>query len=199
MPNRRSPSIPTTSLHLAALGVHLGQSTGGPMVTATAPIYVSTDGGNTWTMALIVPSRVGSTFPTGDITLSFSSTPSGGCRTLHKLALRRDTQVYGRPGRPMTALRSQDPFCGTLMTVLDTRRAMLTSRTPSSQTAGGQDKLYIGFNNGFGNVPCPPPVAPSGRSSTLDVSQDAAVGDTRLDARLRSKRATLPARTDSPR
>src|SRR5512138_2570107 len=38
--------------------------TGGPMSTATAPIYVSTDRGASWALALIVPSAVGAGFPT---------------------------------------------------------------------------------------------------------------------------------------
>jgi hypothetical protein len=186
VPNSRSgetnqdaePTItvdPNNALHMAGSAFTWDNLTGGSMVTATAPIYVSTDGGNTWTMALIVPSRVGSTFPTGDITLSFSSTPSGA-------AAHSTSWLYGgilrstATGRPMTALRSQDPFSATLMTVLDTRTGNVDQPHTMSRTTGGQDKLYIGFNNGFGNVPCPPPVAPSGRSSTLDVSQDAAVG-----------------------
>src|SRR2546429_519168 len=83
--------------------------TGGPMTTNTAPIYVSTDGGNTWTMAMIVPSKAGSNFPTGDITLSFSSTPSGA-------QAHQTSWLYGgilrstNGGFPMTALPSQEPF-----------------------------------------------------------------------------------------
>ncbi len=51
--------------------------TGGPMSTATAPIYVSTDRGATWTLAMIVPSKVGAGFPTGDINVTFGGTLSG--------------------------------------------------------------------------------------------------------------------------
>jgi hypothetical protein len=184
VPNSRSgetnqdaePTItvdPNNSQHLAGSAFTWDNLTGGPMVTATAPIYVSTNGGNTWTMPLIVPSILGSSFPTGDITLSFSSTPSGA-------AAHSTSWLYGgilrstAAGRPMTALRSQDPFSATLMTVLDTRSGNVDQPHTMSFTSGGQDKLYIGFNNGFGNVPCPPPVAPSGRSSTLDVTQNAA-------------------------
>jgi hypothetical protein len=166
---------PNNSQHLAGSAFTWDNLTGGPMVTATAPIYVSSDGGNTWAMALIVPSLLGSGFPTGDITLSFSSTPSGA--TAHSTSwlyggILRSTAA----GRPMTALREQDPFSTTLMTVLDTHTGNVDQPHTLSFTAGAQDKLYIGFNNGFGNVPCPPPVAPNGRSSTLDVSQDAKTG-----------------------
>jgi hypothetical protein len=186
VPNSRSgetnqdaePTItvdPHNAQHLAGSAFTWDNLTESPMVTATAPIYVSTDGGNNWSMALIVPSLIGSGFPTGDITLSFSSTPSGA-------AAHTTSWLYGgilrstAAGRPMTALRSQDPFSSTLMTVLDTRAGNVDQPHTISFTGGGQDKLYIGFNNGFGNFPCPPPVAPNGRSSTLDVSQDAAIG-----------------------
>src|SRR5262249_31905600 len=40
---------------------------------ALAPIYMSLDGGNTWALNPIVPSAVGSTEGTGDITTSFNS------------------------------------------------------------------------------------------------------------------------------
>src|SRR5437588_488158 len=84
VPNSRSgetnqdaePTItvdPNNVHHMAGSAFTWDNLTESPMVTATAPIYVSSDGGNTWAMALIVPSQIGSGFPTGDITLSFSS------------------------------------------------------------------------------------------------------------------------------
>ncbi len=141
--------------------------TGGPMVTATAPIYVSSDGGNTWTMSFIVPSKVGAGFPTGDITLSFSSTLSGA--VAHQTSwLYAGTLSSTVAPRPMTPLRAQDPFSATLMTTLDTRTGNVDQPHTISKTAGAQDKLYVGFNNGYGCM-----VAPNGRSAMLDVSQDA--------------------------
>lgn len=187
VPNSRSaetsqdaePTItvdPNNFHHMAGSAFTWDNLTGGPMLTATAPIYVSTDSGNTWTMSLIVPSQVGLGFPTGDITLSFSSTPSGA--VAHPTSWLYGGILRSTPtGRPMTALRAQDPFSTTLMTVLDTRTGNVDQPHTLAKTAGGgKDKLYIGFNNGFGNFPCPPPVAPNGRSSTLDVTQDAAAG-----------------------
>src|SRR5689334_25369568 len=41
--------------------------TQGPMLNSTAPIYVSSNRGGTWTLAYIVPSAVGTGFATGDI------------------------------------------------------------------------------------------------------------------------------------
>jgi hypothetical protein len=144
--------------------------TGNPMTTATAPIYVSIDRGATWTLALTVPSRVGAPFPTADITMSFSSTLSGApshqTSWLYAGILRATAG-----GTPMTVLRAQDFLdTGTLMTALDTRSGNVDQPHTRAQTATGQDKLYVGFNNGFGCV------APNGRSSTLDVSQSAAAG-----------------------
>lgn len=178
VPNSRSgetnqdaePTItvdPNNFLRMAGSAFTWDNLTAAPMVTATAPIYVSTDGGYTWTLAFIVPSKIGTGFPTGDITLNFSSTLSG--------ALAHQTSwLYGgtlsstSAPRPMTVLRAQDPFSGTLMITLDTRSGNVDQPHTMSRTSGaGQDKLYVGFNNGWGCV------APSGRSSTLDVSQDA--------------------------
>lgn len=139
----------------------------GPNVTASAPIYVSTDGGNTWSLAFIVPSKVGAGFPTGDITLNFSSTLSG--------ALAHQTSwLYGgilsstSSPRPMVVLRAQDPYAATLMATLDTRTGNVDQPHTTAETSGAQDKVYVGFNNGWGCV------VPSGRTSTADVAQDGA-------------------------
>ena len=50
--------------------------TGDPMGGAFAPIYVSTDGGNTWRLNSIVPSVQGSGLGTGDISVAFASSGS---------------------------------------------------------------------------------------------------------------------------
>jgi hypothetical protein len=207
IPNSRSgetnqdaePTItidPHNFARMAASAFTWDNLTGGPMVTDTAPIYVSTDGGNTWDLAFIVPSKSGAGFPTGDITLSFSSTLSGavahqtswlygGILSSDCPATLKGCHDPSLPRRPMVVLRAQDPFSAALMTTLNTRTGNVdqphtVSKTSGphtiTKTSGGtQDKLYVGFNNGFGNYPCPPSVAPNGRSSTLDVSLDAAV------------------------
>jgi hypothetical protein len=158
--------------------------TGTPMVTATAPVYVSTDRGATWTLAYIVPSKIGAGFPTGDITLSFSSTLSGA--QAHQTSwLYGGTLSSTSASRPMTVLRAQDPFSGGLMTTLDTRTGNVDQPHTISRTSGaGQDKLYVGFNNGYG---CG---ASSGRTSTLDVSQDAAAATPTLTLDLIEARNT---------
>lgn len=145
-----------------------------PMTTNTAPIYVSSDRGATWGMAFIVPSKIGSGFPTGDINLSFGSTLSGA--PLHAASwLYGGTLSAATPGFPMTVLRTQDFLdLATVMATLDTRTGNVDQPHVHALSAiggagTGQDKLYVGFNNGFG---CG---APGGRTSTLDVSQSAAV------------------------
>src|SRR5829696_2228935 len=47
-----------------------------PLGGPNAPIYASTNGGLTWTLNSIVPSAVGGSFPTGDITTDFSGGPN---------------------------------------------------------------------------------------------------------------------------
>jgi hypothetical protein len=159
---------PSNVAHMAGAAFTWDNLTGAPMATATAPIYVSSDRGQSWTMAMIVPSQSGSPFPTGDITLSFSATASGA--TAHS-----SSWLYGgilsavSAGLPMTVLRSQDPFSTAGMTVLDGRSGNVDQPHTTARTSGGQDRLYVGFNNGFACI------APSGRSSTVDVSQDAAI------------------------
>ena len=77
--------------------------------TATAPIFTSTDSGNTWSLNNIVPSGNGST---SDISLKFGT--QGG--TLYTGILRG-----GQATRTMDILRSANPFGSTNMTTLVTR------------------------------------------------------------------------------
>src|SRR5262249_11731612 len=51
---------------------------------------------------------------------------------------------------------------------LDTRPGNVDQPHTQALSAAGQDRLWVGFNNGFGCL------APNGRSATLDVSQNAA-------------------------
>ena len=179
VPNSRSgetnqdaePTItvdPNNFMRMAGSAFTWDNLTQAPNVTATAPIYVSTDGGDTWALSFIVPSKVGAGFPTGDITINFSSTLSGA-------VAHQTSWLYGgilssaSSPRPMVALRAQDPFSPTLMTVLDTRSGNVDQPHTAAKSTGGQDRLYIGFNNGFNCV------VPNGRTSTLDISQDGVI------------------------
>lgn len=140
-----------------------------PMVTATAPIYVSKNSGDTWSLAFVIPSKIGSGFPTGDITLSFSATLSGAPNDKTSW-LYGGTLTSAAAGRPMTVLRGQDPFSSTVFSTLDTRTGNVDQPHTLAFTSGAaQDKLYVGFNNGWNCV------NPTGRTSDFDVSQDAAI------------------------
>lgn len=159
---------PNSALRLAGSAFTWDNLTMAPNVTATAPIYVTNDGGTTWSLSFIVPSKLGAGFPTGDITLAFSSTLSG--------ALAHETSwLYGgilsakASPRPMIVLRAQDAYAAAAMTTLDSIAGNVDQPHTTARTSGAQDKLYVGFNNGFGCL------APNGRSSTVDVSQDATV------------------------
>lgn len=142
----------------------------GPMTTNTAPIYVSQDRGATWTMAFTVPSLIGNSFPTSDINLHFGSTLSGapGHETswLYGGILRATATGY-----PMAVLRTPDYLDPAVMTVLDTRTGNVDQpHVEALSSFGGEDKLYVGFNNGWGCL-----TIPNGRTATLDVSQSASV------------------------
>lgn len=160
---------PTEPSRMAGSAFTWDNLSGGPMVTATAPIYVSKDGGKTWVLAYIVPSMAGAGFPTGDITLSFAAR-STEHHEHPPSRLYGGTLSSAQPGRPMTVLGTADPFAATLMATLDTHTGNVDQPHTIAQTSGAkQDKLYVGFNNGYGCV------APMGRSSTVDVSPDGSV------------------------
>lgn len=143
--------------------------TASPNTTNTAPVFVSTDRGATWTLTFIVPSLLGAGFPTGDINISFSSTVSG--------AANGTSWLYGgilsstASPRPMIVLRAQDPYGAALMTQLSNRTGNVDQPHATALTSfwDGQDRVYVGFNNGFSCVPA------NGRTATLDVTQNGKV------------------------
>lgn len=68
---------PRNPMQFAASAFTWDNLTGGPMLGALAPIWISTDGGMQWDLVNIVPTVRGSSRPTNDITLHFSATESG--------------------------------------------------------------------------------------------------------------------------
>src|SRR5271169_2974764 len=74
-----------------------------------APIYISSDGGNTWSLNAIVPGA-SATFPTGDITMKFGGTSN----VLYGGILRADTLA-------LNILRTSNYASPALMTVLESR------------------------------------------------------------------------------
>ena len=133
-----------------------------PAGGVNAPVYVSTDGGETWVLNLIVPSQhpvVG----TGDITVRFGTTTN----VLYAGILRRPAAV----GLRLDILRATNFTAATPMTVLVDRDTSPGPDQPYLQAAttmgggiSGRDRVYVGTNDrpGVGT-----------RTSTVDWSLDA--------------------------
>lgn len=122
--------------------------------TSTAPIYISTDKGNTWTLNNIVPSGNGST---GDISLKFGTKG----HVLYTGTLR------GGSGLTMNILRSANPFGGATMTLLRSRSNVDQPypNVMTSTVAGTErDRVFVPNNDLNGA---------SGRTATVDHSADA--------------------------
>ncbi len=133
---------------------------GSPMTGNAAPIYVSTDGGQNWSLVYSVPSTIGAQFPTGDITMRFSGTTVGTTNTLY-------TGILHAPDFSMRVYRAADYRLNTLMTQLDSRTNNVDQPHVNAATDTGKDRVYVGFNNGYGGV------AP--QTATLDFSVNAGI------------------------
>ena len=133
-----------------------------PLNGEPAPIYVTTDGGNTWALNLIVPGAgtgLGFYIPTADITLRFG----GKSNVLYAGTIRADTVV-------LNILRTANFLSPTVMTVLETRGPFLQEDQPwvqattAEKVGGAPDRVYVG-NNNFNTSPI---------TATVDFSLDAA-------------------------
>ena len=122
----------------------------------TAPVFVSTDGGNTWILSCIVPSDAMGT-GTGDITLKFGATSN----VLYGGILRRPGSLL------LNILRTND--LTTPMTVLVIRSGVdqpyIQATSVLEGIDVGKDRVYIGNNNNLFAGP---------RTATVDLSLDAA-------------------------
>jgi hypothetical protein len=126
-----------------------------PSGGALAPIYVSTDGGSTWSLNAIVPGATAS-FPTGDITMKFGGTSN----VLYGGILRADTLA-------LNILRTSSFTSSTPMTVLVSRAnedQPWVQAATATAVSGSPDRVYIG-NNDFNTSP---------NTSTVDQSLNAA-------------------------
>ena len=126
-----------------------------------APIYVSNDGGNTWTMSLIVPSHGG----TRDISLAF-----GGGGALYAGIIPSVPDPTGDLPPGLNILRTTSLFGPAPMKVLVERRGrgvdqpfVESIRIPLG--AGQRDVVAVGSND-FNQ--------PNRRTATVDFSADAA-------------------------
>jgi len=147
---------PTNPQHMAACAF-----TPDPTGSPNAPIFISTDGGMTWTINSIVPGgnkRTG----TGDITLRFSRTTD----KLYAAILRGDVRLR------MNILRTDNFASPATMTVLGSRDRMdqpyVQTMTASGGAGAAKDVVFIGDND-FNTT--------DGRTATLDFSNNAATGN----------------------
>jgi hypothetical protein len=127
-----------------------------PMGGSLAPIYISTDGGNTWDLRMVVPGN--GSFGTGDISVGFATT--GGVLYAGILS--------GTSSLRMQILRTPTFTSTSPMTVLvDRSNVDQPWVVAGSVVVGGvsQNRVYVG-NNFLSQ--------PSGRTATVDISQDAA-------------------------
>jgi hypothetical protein len=134
--------------------------------TTTAPIFVSTNGGTTWTMNNIVPSGNGST---GDISLRF-----GSANFLYTGTLR------GGSGLTMNILRTSNFTAATTMSLLRSRTNVDQPYVQTGTTAGGTDRVFVGDND---------LAAASGRTATVDRTLSGKVATPTWSA-LRAERRT---------
>jgi hypothetical protein len=132
-----------------------------PMSSDTAPIYVSADGGETWSLVSSVPSAE----ITGDITVAFGPDTGNLYASILQLpsndttlAILRTKTVQSATPMQLIARRSgvDQPFVQT-----------------ASAGAGGGDRVYIGDND-FG--------APPGKTSTVDFSTNGGISKAKFKA-----------------
>lgn len=126
-----------------------------------APIYVSTDGGNTWTLNSIVPSTVADGSATADITVAFGS----GSNMLYAGILRFPAPA---DDTRLNILRTPNFQGAATMTVLTDRPGVdqpyVQATTVASGAAKGKDRVYVGDNDFR---------VGGGKTATIDQSLDA--------------------------
>jgi hypothetical protein len=132
---------------------------GGPR----APIYISGDGGQTWTLNAIVPSSVQDGSITADITVSFGSSSNILYAGIIRLPFPDDRTR-------LNILRTKNFQSATAMDVLVDRtgngvdQPYVQATTMTDGPDKGKDRLYVGDND-FS--------APGGKTATIDQSLNA--------------------------
>ena len=142
-----------------------------PMGGANAPIFISTDGGATWSLRNVVPGNNAAGFPTKDITVAFGT--GGG--TLYAAILRGDSTT-----RRMQILRSPG-FAGIAAMAVLSDRTGPDQPWVVAQTAANADRLWVG-NNAIGTG--------TTQTATVDHSADARVASPTFDRTVVEARAT---------
>lgn len=127
-------SEPTLALNPANPQQLVGTAfTPDPMGGPTAPIFLSNDGGNTWTLQSIVPSD-GTVTGTGDISVGF------GPKNLYSGILKLPGELL------LNILRTADPSSASPMDVLSERNQVDQPFVDAS-SLGGRERVSIGLND----------------------------------------------------
>ena len=144
-----------------------------PMGGPNAPIYVSTDGGDSWSLNSIVPSAGG--IGTGDITLRFAGTSN-----------RFFTSILDGGTGAFEVHRSANFTSAAVMSTLETRgnedQPYVQAATVMGGADAGKDRVYIGVND-FN--------ASGGKTATVEQTLDAGVGAPSFSSVRLERRTTL--------
>jgi hypothetical protein len=153
-----------------------------PLESGFAPYFLSTDGGNTWTLNSLVPGGD----VTGDITVSFS----GSGDQLYAGILRLDSP-NPRVTR-MNILRTVNFSNPAQMEVLDDReqpdQPFIQATSVGDGADAGKERVYVGSND-FAAQP---------RTATVDVGLDAGAGSPAFNKVRIETRSTASAGQDGP-
>jgi len=148
-----------------------------------APIFVSTDGGNSWILNSIVPSDAQSGSMTADITVAFGATSNVLYAGIIRLPIVNNTTR-------LNILSTKDFLSTKKMKVLVDRDGVdqpyVKATTASNGTHKGKDAVFVGSND-FGG--------PSGRTASIDRSNDGVKYSTvRIETRVTSGQDGPPVR-----
>lgn len=153
------PSIavnPANPRHIAASAFTVD-----PQNSSNAPIYVSTDGGQTWALQTILPFAHPET-GTGDITLRFGASSN----VLYAAALNK----AGSPQYGLHIFRTPDFASGAMMQLLQQRGPAdqpHVRTTPYPASGPNVDRVYVGYTDNPLTIPGP---------ATIDRSLDGSSG-----------------------
>jgi hypothetical protein len=144
-----------------------------PMGGTNAPIYVSTDGGDTWTVNYIVPSA--GSLGTGDITLKFAGTSN-----------RLFTSILDGSTGAFEVHRTTNFTAATPMTQLESRgnedQPYVQAATVMGGSDVGKDRVYIGVND-FN--------APGGKTATVEQTLDGGLASPAFSSVRVERRSTM--------
>lgn len=144
-----------------------------PFGGALAPVFVSDDGGNTWTLKSTVPSNSS----TGDITVAF-----GGTNNLYSGILKRPGNLL------LNVLRTDNASGSATMSILS-NRVRVDQPFMQVGTVGNKDRVYVGSND-F--------AAPGGMTATIDLSLNGTVASPTFKTIRIEKRSTGGAGQNGP-